>query len=99
MIGTQNARTEDQSMVEKHIEQSIYTMPTSSKDLAISSQQGLSWMRQNIEYFVEHGEVNITTLAEACAHHFDRDDWLDIETHWVWDIAVKAAKEFEKSFA
>ena len=32
---------------------------------------------------------NATELAENAAHHFDRDDWLDDETHVVWDLAIE----------
>ena len=34
------------------------------------------------------GEVNCTRLAENAAWEFDHDEWLDDETHWVWDLAV-----------
>lgn len=39
----------------------------------------------------ERGEVNCTRLAEEAAHYFDHDEWLDDETHWVWDLALEEA--------
>jgi len=41
----------------------------------------------------EGGEVNYTRLAENAAWHFDHDEWLDDETHWVWDVALEAGEE------
>ena len=37
------------------------------------------------------GEVNATTLAEAAAHQFDHEEWLDDETADVWDWAAAVA--------
>lgn len=34
----------------------------------------------------EHG----TGLAERVAHELDHDEWLDDETHWIWEIAMEA---------
>lgn len=42
------------------------------------------------------GEVNTTQLAENAAHEFDHDEWLDDETHWVWDLAVDVVEWYEK---
>ncbi len=39
---------------------------------------------------VECHEVdNATNLAENAAWHFDRSEWLDNDTHWVWDLAAE----------
>jgi len=40
----------------------------------------------------EHKEVNLTKLAEAGAHFADRDEWLDDETHWIWEVALEEAE-------
>ena len=45
----------------------------------------------NQEFWNEYGEVNCTKLAEEAALVFDRLDWLDDETHWVWELAVDVA--------
>lgn len=45
----------------------------------------------------EQGEVNYTRLAEEAAHYFDYDEWLDDETHWVWDLALKEGERAEKA--
>jgi len=37
---------------------------------------------------LDNGRLNFTSLAEAAAHQFNHDEWLDDETHWVWDLAV-----------
>jgi len=29
-----------------------------------------------------------TQLAENTAWHFDHDEWLDDELHWVWELAL-----------
>lgn len=41
------------------------------------------------------GEVSLTRLAENAAWHFGKDEWLDDECHWVWDLAVDVANMFE----
>lgn len=40
-------------------------------------------------------EVNITQLAENVAHDFNHDEWLDDETHFIWDEAANAAEYFK----
>jgi len=35
------------------------------------------------------GEINATLLAENAAHAFDHDEWLDDETHYVWELALE----------
>ena len=37
-------------------------------------------------------EVNYTRLAEAAAHHFDHDEWLDDSDHWIWEAPIEAAQ-------
>ena len=41
------------------------------------------------------GEIDCTLLAEDAADYFDSLDWLDDETHVVWDIAFDVATENE----
>jgi hypothetical protein len=34
---------------------------------------------------------NATSLAEDAAHNAldaDHDEWLDVETHWIWELAI-----------
>ena len=31
-----------------------------------------------------------TGLAERLAHDFSHDEWLDDETHWIWEVAAEA---------
>lgn len=38
------------------------------------------------------GEIIPTKVAELAADHFDHDEWLYEETHWVWDLALHAAE-------
>lgn len=40
--------------------------------------------------------VNLTRLAEEAAHALDHDEWLDDETHPVWDAAVAEAEAFAR---
>jgi hypothetical protein len=35
------------------------------------------------------GELNTTLLAENAAHAFDHDEWLDDETHYIWEVAFE----------
>jgi len=55
----------------------------------------LKWMIAELEFnrdnYIDMGSVNLTKLAEGAAHAFDHDEWLDDETHWVWDVAITAA--------
>lgn len=39
-------------------------------------------------------EVQYTQLAEAAAHSVDRDEWLDDETHPVWDWAIEVGDRY-----
>ena len=41
------------------------------------------------------GEVNCTQLAEYAANAFDKDHWLDDETHWIWEVAAAIAEDCE----
>jgi len=41
-------------------------------------------------------EANATQLAENVAHEMDHDEWLDDETHWIWDVAMDAATQWNK---
>ena len=36
-----------------------------------------------------HSVDNATNLAENAAWHFNRSEWLDDDTHWVWDLAAE----------
>lgn len=38
------------------------------------------------------GEVNTTVLAELAADKFNLDSALDDETHWIWEITLKAVE-------
>lgn len=45
-------------------------------------------------YMLRHRDEhdNATSLAEDAAHNAlddDHDEWLDDETHWVWDLAIE----------
>jgi len=42
-------------------------------------------------------EVNYTLLAENTAHALDRDEWLDDETHWIWELAVDVGNAHERT--
>jgi hypothetical protein len=48
--------------------------------------------RQFAQFEIEDDPtLSMTGLAELIARRFDADDWLDDETHWVWDIAAELA--------
>lgn len=54
------------------------------------------WMRSNAHEYAygQHDRaMNLTQLAEAAAHWFDRDEWLDDPDHFVWDLAMKVAMQ------
>ena len=61
----------------------------------------LNWMKHEAKNCEDPktGEVNTTELAENAAHEFDSDEWLDDDTHWVWDLAVKAAEWYQQQAA
>lgn len=50
---------------------------------------------ENLEIW-QDGEVNCTHLAENTAWALNRDEWLDDETHWIWDMAVGEASRAER---
>jgi hypothetical protein len=60
--------------------------------------QVVRYMRQNVEDSVDNqtGEVNATSLAEDAAHGLGQSDWLDDDTHPIFDIAVDVADEYER---
>lgn len=41
-------------------------------------------------------EANATQLAENVAHEMDHDEWLDDETHWIWDVVMDTATQWNK---
>jgi hypothetical protein len=45
----------------------------------------------------ENDEANATQIAENVAHEMDHDEWLDDETHWIWDVAMDAATRWNKA--
>ena len=34
-------------------------------------------------------DATATTLAESAANTLGHDEWLDDETHWIWDLAIE----------
>jgi len=54
------------------------------------------WMRRNLEdHRDDVGEINATTLAEACADAFDANGLggcLDDPDHWIWDLAIQVGQ-------
>ncbi len=57
------------------------------------------WMTRNVQRDPVTGEVNFTELAENTAHALDHDEWLDEETHWIWDLAVECGEHTMKLWA
>jgi len=65
----------------------------------ITKEQVRDWMRNEVN---EHGDyreavtckINCTLLAEGAADHFNHWEWLDDETHFVWDAAFEVADGF-----
>jgi hypothetical protein len=41
---------------------------------------------------IDHGEANMTEIAEAAAHELDHDEWLDDPDHEVWEIVAEIAE-------
>ena len=56
-----------------------------------------AFCRANAHQTVEFGECNATQLAENCAHHFDKDFWLDDSEHAVWEIALDEAERHDRA--
>lgn len=56
----------------------------------MNQQQVKRWMAQNWQEYVDSrtGEGDATGLAEAAAAEADHMEWLDEDTHWVWDLAA-----------
>jgi hypothetical protein len=59
------------------------------------------WMRRHVEEHRDRktDEINCTGLAESCAFDLGHAEWLDDETHEVWDVAVTVAHEAERKGA
>ncbi len=62
--------------------------------MTVTISQVKRYMQSIQAYHVDPatGETNCTTLAEATAHHFDHDEWLDDENHFVWELALEVAE-------
>jgi hypothetical protein len=43
----------------------------------------------------DHGEINLTRLAEIAADQFGHNEWLDDPLHPIWDIAYDVADRWE----
>jgi hypothetical protein len=39
---------------------------------------------------IENPEISATELAEILAWELGRDEWLNDENHWLWDLAILA---------
>jgi hypothetical protein len=74
----------------------------------VSRPRVTRWMADEIELAAFEGqvveifdnrtrEVNLTALAEAAAHHFDHNEWLDNPDHWVWDAAIDAVERCKRA--
>ncbi len=56
------------------------------------------WMKLHLSEHIDPktGEVNYTSLTEACAAAFERDysgGPLDSSDHWLWDLAIIVGEE------
>jgi hypothetical protein len=60
-------------------------------------QAVLYWMRTHgMDVACQRGEINTTALCEAAAHAFDHDDWLDCETHELWELGLQVGGELSE---
>lgn len=50
-----------------------------------------------VGYDAQTGEYDATTIAESVAQDLDHDEWLDDETHPVWEIAAETATIHEEA--
>jgi len=55
--------------------------PSNTKIMNFMIQDAVTLKRDNL--------LTATHLAEDAAYEFDYPEWLDDETHIVWDLAVK----------
>ena len=60
------------------------------QDIVGVAKSSLGWV-----YDAQTGEYSATDLAELVAHSLDRDGWLDVEEHPLWDIAADLCIEAE----
>lgn len=56
------------------------------------------WMRRHLEDHRDPrcGEINLTSLTEACAGAFEADEEggpLDDSDHWIWEVAVEVTSQ------
>ena len=57
----------------------------------IATAKTHAWM----SYDHDTGECDATGLAENTAHALNHDEWLDEQTHPLWDIAADVAMNYE----
>lgn len=78
-----------------------YTPDPQQPQKALSKAYVRRWMLSDVEWHLDEvGEVNCTSLVEGfvASHpeHRYLEQWLDEETHWVWDLAANVANKVER---
>lgn len=51
-----------------------------------------------VECATERGELNTTRLAELIAYDVNHDEWLDDETHYLWEVVLEIEDELSIPF-
>lgn len=41
------------------------------------------------------GQVSYSGLAEETARRYFHEEWLDDETHWIWDLAIEVGAPYD----
>jgi hypothetical protein len=63
------------------------TQSKGANEMANEIKEIRRYMKANLEDSRFDGEINMTHLAESCANDLDHSEWLDDETHIIWDVA------------
>lgn len=48
------------------------------------------------EFQDESGQFIATKIAESAAVYYEQDNWLNDESHWIWDIAIESINQHEE---
>jgi len=41
----------------------------------------------------DYPDMSATQIAEDTANHLNHAEWLENETHWIWELAIEYSKD------
>ena len=71
------------------------------EEVAALRQEVRNWMLMALDsdlesYLDTAGMWDCTALAENAALNFNHEEWLNDDTHWVWDLAIEVTEGYKR---